>query len=43
MSRFMTETLTDLRHGRESWRVFVALCAPALAITVLTFTLKHLH
>ena len=34
MSRFVNETLTDIRHGRESWRVFVAVCAPSFAIAV---------
>ena len=42
MTRFLTDTLTDLRHGRETWRVFVALCTPAFAITLITLTLRHL-
>ncbi len=40
MTRFMTNTLTDIRHGRESWRVFVAFCAPAFAATVLILTIR---
>lgn len=42
MTRFMTNTLTDIRSGRESWRVFVAFCAPAFGITVVTLILGHL-
>ena len=36
MSRFMNEVVVDIRGGRETWRVFVALCLPA---AVLGFTL----
>jgi hypothetical protein len=32
MSRFMSETVADLRWGRESWRVFITLCVPAFAV-----------
>lgn len=42
MTRFMTNTLTDIRRGRESWRVFVAFCAPAFAFTVVTLIRGHL-
>ena len=42
MTRFMTNTLSDIRRGRESWRVFVAICAPAFVITVFALTVKHL-
>lgn len=35
MSRFLNETMTDIRRGRESWRVFVAFCAPSFALAVL--------
>ncbi|HXG57421.1 MAG TPA: hypothetical protein VNL91_00160 [Thermoanaerobaculia bacterium] len=35
MSRFVNQTVADLRGGRESWRVLLALCAPAFAISVL--------
>jgi len=34
MSHFLHETVSDLRHGRETWRVFLALCGPAFAIAV---------
>ena len=34
MSHFLQHTITDLRHGRETWRVFVALCGPAFAVAV---------
>lgn len=35
MSRFLNETLSDMRGGRETWRVFIALGGPAFAIAVL--------
>ena len=40
MTRFMTDTLTDIRRGQQSWRVFVALCTPAFAVTVLVLTIR---
>ena len=42
MSRFIKETLTDIRNGRESWRVFVALCGPAFAITMVGMILHRM-
>lgn len=41
MSRFLNNTIVDIRRGRESWRVFVMLCAPAFALGVAV-TLKQL-
>lgn len=35
MNHFLHSTLTDIRGGRQSWRVFVAFCAPAFVLTVL--------
>lgn len=35
MTRFVTCTIADMRRGRETSRVFVALCAPAFAAAVL--------
>ena len=34
MSRFLNATITDMRYGRETWRVFLALGAPAFTIAV---------
>ena len=34
MSRFLNETLSDLRGGRETWRVFVILTSPAFVVAV---------
>lgn len=34
MSRFMNETITDIRTGRETWRVLVALCTPAFILAI---------
>ena len=35
MSRFLNETISDIRQGRETWRVFVACCGPALAAAIV--------
>ncbi|HYC60971.1 MAG TPA: hypothetical protein VEK79_15520 [Thermoanaerobaculia bacterium] len=35
MSRFLNATMSDLRNGRETWRVFVALGGPAFALAVV--------
>jgi hypothetical protein len=34
MSHFLHETVSDIRHGRETWRVFVTLCSAAFVIAV---------
>lgn len=34
MSRFMNATITDMKSGRETWRVLVALCTPAFVLTI---------
>jgi hypothetical protein len=35
MSIFVKETVSDLRSGRQTWRVFLSFCTPAFAIAVL--------
>ena len=35
MSRFLSATMTDIRKGRETWRVFVALGGPAFVVSVI--------
>lgn len=40
MSRFLSATVTDMRNGRESWRVFLALGGPAFAVAVITAVLR---
>ena len=42
MNRFLTDTLNDIRRGRESWRVFVALCTTSFALTIFALTLPRL-
>jgi hypothetical protein len=42
MTRFLTDTLTDIRRGRESWRVFVAFCAPSFALALFTESIQRL-
>lgn len=34
MNRFLNETMSDIRGGRETWRVFITVCAPALAAAI---------
>ena len=34
MSRFLNQTMIDVRSGRESWRVFLALGAPSFVVAV---------
>jgi hypothetical protein len=36
MSRFVNNAITDIRHGRESWRVFVFLGFPCFLLAILT-------
>ena len=42
MSRFINSTLVDMRKGRESWRVFIAVCGPAFVVTVIGLILQNL-
>lgn len=35
MSQFMTHTLSDLRGGRQTWRVLLLVCAPSFTAAVL--------
>ena len=38
MTRLLSSTLNDVRHGRETLRVYVAFCFPSLlaALTLIT-------
>lgn len=36
MSRFLNATMSDIRRGRETWRVFVLLGGPAFLLAVAT-------
>lgn len=42
MSRFLNETLTDIRRGRETWRVFVAVCTPSFVVALIAAALLRL-
>jgi hypothetical protein len=33
MTAFVHHTLSDMRGGRQSWRVILACCVPSLAIS----------
>jgi hypothetical protein len=38
MSRFLNAAMSDLRGGRETWRVFVIVTSPAFVVAVaITF------
>jgi hypothetical protein len=41
MSEFMSHTISDLRGGRESWRVLITITVPAFALA-FAFTLVRL-
>jgi hypothetical protein len=40
MSRFLNATMSDIRNGRETWRVIVALSGPAFVLAVATTVLQ---
>lgn len=42
MSRFLNATLSDLRGGRETWRVFLALGSPSFAVAVAVALLRQI-
>ena len=31
---YLNNTLADIRRGRQSWRVFLAVCTPSFAFAV---------
>jgi hypothetical protein len=39
MSEFVLHTISDLRGGRQTWRVFVLVCAPAFVASCLAAAL----
>jgi hypothetical protein len=43
MSRFMNETISDLRGGRESWRVLITVSLPAFAAGFGLTLLRIIH
>ena len=40
MSRFLNQTMSDIRGGRQTWRVIVFLTGPAFALAVLATVLQ---
>ena len=34
MTQFLQHTLSDLRTGRETWRVFTALCSISFTLAI---------
>ena len=42
MSRFLNQTMIDVRGGRESWRVFLTLGTSSFVVAI-AFTLLQLR
>ena len=42
MSRFLNATMSDLRGGRETWRVFLIIGGPSFVMAVVS-TLMQLQ
>jgi hypothetical protein len=40
MSRFVNETISDLRGGRDSWRVIITITIPAFALAFGTALIR---
>jgi hypothetical protein len=40
MSRFVQMTMSDIRGGRESWRVLITISTPAFVIAVCAALLR---
>ena len=41
MSRFLTATMSDIRRGRETWRVFIAFCSPAFVMAIAVALIRN--
>jgi hypothetical protein len=41
MNAFLQQTISDLRGGRQSWRVLTTLCVPSFAVSVATYILQN--
>jgi len=40
MIGFLNATLSDIRRGRETWRVFVALSGPAFVLALFVSAIR---
>jgi hypothetical protein len=40
MTRFLNQTMYDIRGGRQTWRVFLALGVPSFAVAVAAALLE---
>jgi|GEM_PF-1738172 len=43
MSQFMTHTISDLRGGRETWRVVITITLPAFFVAFATTFIQIAH
>jgi hypothetical protein len=41
MTRFVEKTISDLRSGRESWRVLLAVTLPSLLATLALCVMRR--
>lgn len=41
MSRFLNETMSDIRGGRQSWRVVVTMSVPAFLLSIAAAVAQH--
>ena len=41
MTAFINQTMSDIRGGRESWRVFTVLSAISMFVSVAFVVLRH--
>jgi hypothetical protein len=40
MTEFVSNTVNDMRGGRQSWRVIISMSIPALVIAILLSTIQ---
>ena len=42
MNAFLDSTIRDIRSGRQSWRVFLAVCTPSFVVAVAATALRQI-
>ena len=43
MSRFLNATISDLRGGRDSWRVILTFTVPSFAVAFASTLIRFAH
>jgi hypothetical protein len=41
MNRFLNETISDIRGGRQTWRVLASFSIPAFLLSLLATVVQH--